>query len=51
MVKVANHLLERQPEDIKKKIRFEQGTAEDLSLIIPENESVDLVVAGKGISI
>ncbi|GAA5997774.1 hypothetical protein JCM5350_003052 [Sporobolomyces pararoseus] len=45
MVKVANSLLEQQPEEVKKRIKFEQGTAEDLSLIIPENESVDLVVA------
>ncbi|GAA5906646.1 class I SAM-dependent methyltransferase [Sporobolomyces salmoneus] len=45
MVQVAREILQQQPKDVQERMRFEQGTAEDLSLIVKEDASVDLVVA------
>lgn len=42
---MARDLLSRRPEADQARMRFEVGTAEDLSGIIKEDHSVDLVVA------
>ncbi|GAA5879007.1 hypothetical protein JCM16303_001264 [Sporobolomyces ruberrimus] len=45
MVKLARDLLSRRPEADQARMRFQVGTAEDLSGIVKEDHSVDLVVA------